>query len=371
VINKQTNKKMFLFLQSFRTAWVDSFPGTTPTTYSSGYGERQTPSASSDGGVYILNSLFNRCTSTSDGGALYCSTSGPELLIESTSFFSCKTSTQYGGAIYFSNTNNGQSVLYGVCCNDCCTSGNSYGQFAYIYVRDTVSNKNYVNYSSIARCLNEISSSRYILYLYNGKIYCPSVNISMNKCEYHSGISYFPFKDLSLLTSSLSYSSFTDNNSSKFHCIYSGKDTIYKMKCCNILRNTLVSTSWGVIYSTGNLTIEDSCILNNIASHTFETYSYNIITLSNCTVDKTAYIGKMTIQNTATKSFIHTLNHMSTQNCHAEYTFAISPSNKKQFYCSYKYNQCIVRISDFFTLNWVFLITLIHPNPYNYCLSSQ
>jgi hypothetical protein len=362
---------MFLFLQSFKTVWVDSFPGTTPTTYSSGFGERQTPSASSDGGVYILNSLFNRFTSTSDGGALYCSTSVTYLLIESTSFFSCKTSAQYGGAVYFHNTNNGQSVLYGVCCNDCCSTytSSSNGQFAYIYVRDNVLNKNYFNYSSIARCVNGNSNSCYTFFHWYGKICCPSVNTSLNKCytqNFCSGSS----ADSSSVTASLSYSSFTDNNVFGYICIYfRGGNTKREIKCCNVIRHTHPSTSWGVIYAT-NLTIKDSCIIENNAPYYFESSS-STITLSNCTVDKTTKIGNLIIQNTATKSFILTLNHMSTQNCHAEYTFAISPSNKKEFYCSYKNNQCVVRISDFFTLNWVFLITLIHPNPSNYFFSSQ
>jgi predicted outer membrane repeat protein len=215
---------MFLFLQSFRAAWVDSFPGTTPTTYSSGYGERQTPSASSDGGVYILNSLFNRFTSTSDGGALYCSTSVTYLLIESTSFFSCNTSAQYGGAIYFDNTNNDQCVLYGVCCNDCCSTNTtcsySQGQFAYFSVQNIASSKNHVNYSSIARCVNENSNSWYTLRPYNGKICCPSVNISMNKCDGHPGICCQPFSDSNSVTCSLSYSSFADNNATGYICIW-------------------------------------------------------------------------------------------------------------------------------------------------------
>jgi hypothetical protein len=360
---------MFLLLQSFRTAWVDSFPGTTPTTYSSGYGEKQTPSASSDGGVYILNSLFNRCTSTSDGGALYCSKSVTYLLIESTSFFSCNTYTGYGGAIYFENTNNGQSVLYGVCCNDCCSTyiRHSYGQFGYIQVGNNVLNKNYVNYSSISRCMNENSNSYYMLYLYNGKICCPSVNISLNKCYSYLGIYCYSSAISSYVT--LSYSTFTDNNITGYVCIYLGGGTNSKleMKCCNVLRNTHPSGSWGLFYIYGNMTIDDSCIIENNAPLYFEMRNPNSITLSNCTIDKTTKygnLGTLIIRKTVTKSFILTLNHISTEDCH--FTFTISPSNKKKFYYSCKNYNYIVRLSDLI-LNWVFIFTFIHPGSSNEC----
>ena len=126
-----------------KTAWNDYFSGTTATTtlYSQEYTSRPTLS---DSNVYVLNCLFRSFTSSSSGGALYCSTSISYLLVESTSFFSCKTSGGTGGAIYFSNTNSGQSVLHEVCGYDCCTDGNS-RQFDYIYVKNDISSKNYIN----------------------------------------------------------------------------------------------------------------------------------------------------------------------------------------------------------------------------------
>ena len=74
-------------------------------------------------------------------------------------------------------------------------------------------------------------------------------------------------------------------------------------------------------------------------------------------------------QNTVTKSFIHGLNHISTQNCHAQYDSAgtltaipyVSHTTKKVIY--YTFNHCQARISDFFSLNWVFMVTFIYKNP--------
>jgi hypothetical protein len=347
-------------------SWNDCF---TPikTLSSVEYTSRQTYSVLS---VYVLNCLFNGCTSGSYGGALYC-TSVTSLLIESSSFFSCKTSSQYGGAIYFSNSNN-QCVLYGVCGYDCCstyTSGSSYYQFAYISVNEGALSKNYVNYSSISRCVNERSGSHYTLRLEYGKICCLSVNISMNKCQYHSAIFTYPAADSNSFTCSISYSSFVDNNAFGYICIYFHRPgTNNEMKYCNILRNTQGTATYGIISAHTNTVIEDSCILENTATNIFyvPSSSYSI-TLSNCTVDKTTNNRNLIIQNTVTKSFIHGLNHISTQNCNAEYDsigtltaipYVPSPT-KKLFYYTCKRNHIMSRINDFFSLDWVFIVTFI------------
>jgi hypothetical protein len=200
-----------------RTAWEDYFTGTPTLIQKSEYGERQTPSDSS---VHVLNCLFKYITSSSNGGALSC-TSVIYFLVESSSFFSCKTSAAYG-AIYFSN-NNGQCVLYYVCGYDCCTTNSNSYQFAYTYVKSDTSSKNYVNYSSIARCVN--TNAYYTLYLNQGKICCPSVNISLNRCIRRSAIRCTPVSDTNSFTCSLSHSSFADNNDLEYICIqlcYSG-----------------------------------------------------------------------------------------------------------------------------------------------------
>jgi hypothetical protein len=349
-----------------RTAWDDYFPGTNPTTplIPKEYGGRQTVSNSY---VYILNCLFNKCTSTSDGGALYCTVT--YLLVESSSFISCKTSGYYG-ALYFSNTNNGECVLHKVCGNDCCSTGSSpHYNFADLYVKDTASNKNYVNYTSIVRCVTESSNSWCTFYLRNGKICCPSVNMSMNKCAYYSAISCNAYADSSSFTCSLTYSSFVNNYGSGYRCVYFNKGgSKHEMICCNVLRNTQGSNSNGVIESYGTLVIKDSCILENTANYIYYVYSSYSITLSNCTVDKTKCNQNLIIQNTVTKSFILGLDHMSTLNCQAEYdsagTLTAIPSytQTKKIFCN-TYFHCQARISDFFSLAWVLIVTFIHPNP--------
>jgi hypothetical protein len=356
-----------------RTAWSDYFTGSPTLIQSQTYGTQQTTSATS---VHVSNCLFKSFTSGSNGGALFCSTSVTYLLVESSSFFSCKTSGQYGGAIYFKNANNGQSVLYEVCGYDCCstyTSSSSNGQFSYIYVNNGASNKNYVNYSSITRCVIENSKSYYMLFHYFGKICCPSVNLSMNKCYSRSGIYCIPYMDSNYVTCSLLYSSFADNIATYYCCIKLWTTGAkYEIKNCNILRNTQGNVgTGGTIYTCGNLIIESSCALENTATYVFYQGSSYTITLSNCTVDSALNNGYLTIQNTITKSFIHALNHMSTRNCHSEYDSAgyitpviQSPSSSKnqKHYCTYGnfiyHSQLRYLVSSLF----VFLFNFIHLN---------
>jgi hypothetical protein len=341
-----------------RIAWKDFF-STSPTTLNpQKYNSRQTPTDSS---LYVLNCLFVGCKSTSEGGALYCG-STTYLLVESSSFFSCDTSSGTGGAIRFSN-GNGECVLNKVCGNNCYAPG---GQFAYTVVRNTVTSKNYFNYSSIARCLNGGSSSERTLSLVNGKICCPSVNISMNRCYYYSGIICHPFTNSGYVTCSISYSSFADNTASDCSCIrFWRPDANYDVKCCNIIRNTQINLgSQGTIRTDGNVLISDSCIIENKANLIFySTSSSYTVTLSNCTVDSTTNNLNLIKQNTVKKSFILALNHMSTQNCNAEYDAVgtlvavsyVSPSTKKEFCFTCKNNHCQARISDLILFTWVMM----------------
>jgi hypothetical protein len=359
---------MPLLRPHFKTAWNEHFPETNPTNYNSQtFTSRLNPSATS---LYVSNCLFRSITSSSQGGALYCS-SATYFLVESTSFFSCKTSSYSYGAIYFYNSG-GQSVLYEVCAYDCCTTGAYNYQFAYIQVGNVASSKNYANYSSISRCVNENSNANCVLGLWSGKTFCPSVNISLNKCYYHSAFACWPTFDSNYVTGSLTHSSFTDNVANYANCIWLNRGgTKCEIKSCNILRNTQGTLdAYGTIYSNEKLMIYDSCILENKANRIFHQTSSYTTTLSNCTVDKTSNNGYLTTQNTFAKSFILALNHMSNQICHAEYDTVGTltpitqyPSSVKQIHC-YTCGRCFYQpqLTDTFSLTWVLLVVFIHPN---------
>jgi hypothetical protein len=354
-----------------KTAWNDYFYGTvSPNLNSQAFSSRQTLSGTN---VYVSNCLFSSITSSGHGGALSC-TSASYFLVESSSFFTCKATNGYGGAIYFDNSGSGQSVLHKVCGYDCYSTytSTSYGQFVRIYVNNVVSNKNYVNYSSISRCVNENSNSRDTLFLRYGKICCQSVNSSMNKCQWYSGITTWPFTDSNFFTCSLLYSTITDNIANDYGCVgFWMRGSKHEIKSCNILRNTQSSLdSHGIIDTDGYLTIEDSCILENKANRIFHQVSSYTITLFNCTVDLTSNNGYLTMKNTVTKSFILALNHLSTGNCHSKYDSAgyltpiiqsPSSSNKQRLYYTCKRFFYHPQLSDFFSLTSVFIFLFIHP----------
>jgi hypothetical protein len=347
-----------------RIAWSDYFPG-NPTNYNSKtYITRQTPSGTS---VHISNCLFRSITSESNGGALYCYNSATYFLVESTSFFSCKTSGE-GGVIYFYHSS-GQSVLHGVCGYDCCTTNSNSYQFGYIGVNNAVSSKNYVNYSSIVRCVNENSSPWHILALGYGKVCCLSVNMSLNKIYCRSGITCWPSRDSSV-TCSLTYSSFTDNYAAGSVCIVLNTESAnFEMKSCNILRSAQgdVGTE-GTVFTTGNLNIYDSCILENTVTYTFyQGYSSYTITLSNCTVDKATCNQKLITQNTVTKSFILGLNHISTENCHSKYDSAryLTPIIHQRLCYTYLKYFGQPQLRDILSFNSIFVFNFIHSGSSN------
>jgi hypothetical protein len=357
-----------MFQMSVKTAWDDYFTGNPTLTQQKEFGTQQTPSAT---GVYVLNCLFKSITAGSNGGALSC-TSATEMLVESSSFFSIRTSGQHGGAIFFSNSG-GQCVLNEVCGYDCHSTytSSSFGQFARINVYNVASSKNYVNYSSITRCINDITNSHRILFLCYGKNLCESVNISMNKCYYQTGFICEPFVDSNYVTGLLSYSSFVDNIATNSICIeFWRTGGNFEIKSCNILRNTQANPgTYGMIITIGNLMIKNSCILENNATYIYGQYSSYTITLSNCTVDLTSNNGKLLTQNTVTKSFILALNHMSTRNCHSGYDSVgvltpITPhppsSNKQKVCYTCVLNFCQSRLRDFISLLGVFIINFIH-----------
>jgi hypothetical protein len=345
-----------------RTLWNDYFAGVTLQQTINKQTTRQTPTSSS---VYVSNCFFKSITSESSGGALCC-TSVSQLLVEFSSFFTCRANGN-GGGIHFYNTGSGECVLNEVCCNDCCTTTGTWGQFLNAYVQNIESKKNYVNYSSIARCITDLSNTCETLCQCYGRDCCQSVNISMNKISDRSGIYFCTTVDSNSVTGSLLYSSFADNNASRYNCIHLNNAANFEIKCCNIIRNTQVElNSYGTIRANWNTNIYDSCILENKATYIFyaDSSSYTI-TLSNCTVDSTSHTNGFVLTYTIIKSFIHALNHISTANCQSEYdsvgTLTINPlSDNRICICSCKKFHYQAQISDFFSLHLLFIFTFIH-----------
>ena len=224
--------------------------------------------------VYICKCLFETCTSSTSGGAVSSSsTSVNRMMIEGSTFTSCKTTNTVGGGIYFYNTNNGECVIFHTCCFDCSskrtdTSSSTLGQYAYIVTKNNdASFKNEVNESTITGIKKESAYPHYALCLEYSNIICSSVNITNNECYYYPALRCYPAVKTDIITCFIIYTSIV-NNSAKggFGCILFSSGSIGStqiISTSNIINNKQDSSSYATILTYGNLCINESCIIGN------------------------------------------------------------------------------------------------------------
>jgi hypothetical protein len=263
--------------------------------------------------AYVYNCLFRSLTNSNDGGALYCSSSVNKLLVEQSSFISCRTTSGSGGGVLFYNMGKGECVLSRICGFDC--SATVYGQFARIITRTGINYKDHVNDTSLTHSLVMSSNIIYTLDLNYGNTLCPSVNITNNVCRSQTALYCYPS---SSDTGCVSYSSIVNNTANDYNCIYlTNSGSSHYIDTCNILNNKQASSSYGTIYAYANLLIKDSCILgNNIGKTVFyQNYASAKITISNCTIDNYMSSGSVVFTKIPESSFIHALSHIATQSC--------------------------------------------------------
>ena len=187
-------------------------------------------------------------------------------------FTSCKTTNTRGGGIYFSNTNNGECVIFHTCCFDCSskrtdTSSSTLGQYAYIVTKNNdASFKNEVNESTITGIKKESAYPRYALRLDYSNIICSSVNITNNECYYYPALYCCPAVKTDIITCFIIYTSIV-NNSAKggCGCIWLGSTgSTQIISTSNIINNKQDdSSTQAIIFTYGNLCINESCIIGN------------------------------------------------------------------------------------------------------------
>jgi hypothetical protein len=330
-----------------------------------------TPNASD---VYVYDCFFHNCSSSSNGGALCCSSSVCRLLVEQSSFISCKISSLYGGGIYISNTYSGGCVLSRICAFNCySTNSSSYGQFAYIRINNSINNKNHVNDSSITHTLKKGTNPYYALRLNLGNILCPSVNLTNNEC-YNCPVLYC--QPTSSCNYCMSYSSIVNNTANGgYGCIwFDGWTSSYCIDTCNVLNNNQTAFDSGTIRSYGNLLIKDSCILGNNERKTvfYESRSSLMIIISNCTIDddiisNTRYVGGFTINKTIENAFINALSHIATKSCDSYFdsygTLTAKPNapskNPRYLMSCNKHTS----INPLRSMQFMFLLTMLPSDP--------
>jgi hypothetical protein len=338
--------------------------GLSPTSYTAPeYTDKRVDTSATN--AYVHDCVFRSCTGSSNGGAICCGSGVRRLLVEQSSFISCKTSGSYGGAIYFSNTGNGECVLSRICGFNCYSTntGASWGQFAYLNPYNNYNYKNHVNDSTITRSSNQNLDVRYTLDLRNGNILCPSVNLSHSVCVYVPALYCDPSSD----TCCISYSSIVNNTASNYMCIYL-YDTAssHCIDTCNIINNKQTSSSIGIIYAVANLLIKDSCILGNYIENTvfYEGSSSCKITISNCTFDNNKSYGSVIFTKMIENAFINALSHIATQSCDSYFdsygTLSVKPNvlsrgSRCLFSCNCNFNYYFIFFS-FYKLSLILKI---------------
>ena len=302
----------------------------------------------------VANCLFHDCSSSSCGGAVYCSSSIERIFIEETTFTTCKTTTSCGGGIYFYNTNNGECVISRTCAFDCSStcSSDSGGQFAYIETKkDAATCKNEVNETTITGIKKQASAyPHYALRLQYSNIICSSVNITNNECCYYTALYCCPNYDASAFTCCIIYTSIVNNSANGgWGCIYLGSSVSRQLiSTSNIINNKQNTDGVATIYTCANLFINESCIIgNNEGKLVFSEFGRSCqIKITNCTLDQdivtesTRYSGTLTIISSKDYFFINALRHIVTGKCESSFdsygtlTAEVKTEKKENMNCS-------------------------------------
>jgi hypothetical protein len=279
-------------------------------------GTRLTPNANN---VYVYDCFFHDISYSSNGGAINCGSSVYKLLIEQSSFISCKTSGSYGGGVYFEYTGNYECVMSKICAFGC--SCGSFGTFAFIRLYNSADHKNHFNDSTVTHSLKDGKSQYDSIYICSDIILVPSNNFTNNECCYSPAFCCDSTKSSTSETCWITYCSVVNNTANGgSQCIrFYRSGSTHLIDACNIINNKQTSSSSGTIYASTNIIIKDSCIIgNNEGKTVFYTSSYKI-TVSNCTVDNNRYSGSVIFTKTAERSFIHALSHIVTRICDSNF----------------------------------------------------
>ena len=289
--------------------------GTSASPSNYRIGERQENLGNGD--IYVFKCQFIECkaTGSSDGGAIFVSSSeSTKMLLESSNFIRCRTERN-AGAIYFAE--DGSCVFSKVCGFGCYTTGTEdCYMFDYICCSKDLSYKNQINDTTVTHSINENSMGS--MEHDNGIALFKSLNSSLNKCNHDPGMYCNFYKSMLISFCSL------DNNTastSSIVLVICHNTKKCEMKFSNIVKNNHVqdSTEEGIILAEGDLVIKDSCIIENEATYTFyERLKSCSITVDNCTLDEDieSKTGNyVMITNISSSSFINALVHLTTGNC--------------------------------------------------------
>ena len=257
--------------------------------------------------INISDCYFSRSSTYSGyGGTIYVSSGSLSMRVDRSMFYNCVCSSD-GGAIWFSSSN---SELRMICANRCSCGINSNGHFALLLA----SQENLVEFISVSFCSHE-TNGYYSIRLRTGNQKVDNSNSSMNKANRDSGIgigspsftsSYCTFSNNNVSSriciffysnsGTMSYANIVNNNSPINYGVVSVEGTeSTKMMYCVFKdnQNTLfcllagpLEVSHSYIYHTGGFSTSTSVSSNNNNSLTaFKTYQIPFFNSLHCNAD--------------------------------------------------------------------------------------
>ena len=254
---------------------------------------------------YIVNCYFYSITYLDSGAAIYLSKKDVHFLVEFSTFVECETTgtDTFSGGLYIGYAD---FAMNHVCALEC----NSYYRSSFTRVTNQGRTVNSIHLSSIAYCVSKDDYTMRHAYEY---IDIQSVNLSHNTVNSYSALYCSPYKtNIGEIGTSISYSSFADNNATSECCIYfgSGGVNVHKIHESNVIYNTQPTKAIG---TSGTLTLQSCTIIENKGSPVFS----GSISLNKCAVSKDQYkdASNLDTAEVTTKSFINELTFIETGSC--------------------------------------------------------
>ena len=285
------------------------------------------------------NNFFQGDGTSNFGGIIYINDINCNLIISNTIFSKC-TSIGDGGAIYFKSNSNGSSNLNKICSSECYTSPYQWYQFALIHIVSSTNN-NIINFTSITNCFNPLNLSLASLSIHSGIQIISSINSTFNNVHRYSG-----FISQNSNNFFCNFCSFSFNNVTDGRCIYFGdgineKDLTYS----NFIQN--ICPTLGLIYVyNNNYNILNSIFIKNEIILFYGHFGY--LDIINCIIFHNInnyYLGSvnLNINNSFTLINTYAFTYFSTFKC-----FANLPLNK------------IITLNKFNLFNRIFSLLICH-----------
>ena len=262
--------------------------------------KQQTPDQNS---IFIARSYFTGKITSQQFGFVYVNNSNADVLVETSSFIEI-TSSNWAVALYFKVKN---AVYYKICGFDAKTTSTGTEIFDHTEVGDNINNKNIVLLSSFGY-IKSPSGSKATSHHY-GQELVKYANTSHNECAGCSAIQSVASKENKRISALFSYSSFVNNSAtSNDYCIYirpSYEESKYLIQSCNIISNKQNTNTYGLVSSSCELTIDNSCIMNNNATLVVAVYNNYKMTLINTFIDEDSSVSGDIINNFNATSYIN------------------------------------------------------------------